>query len=59
MQLATRADLEKLLGSDAVHGLSPTQVVAAIAEARRAFAETGDRHRTAEAVRTLVDRMRR
>jgi hypothetical protein len=59
MQLATRADLERLLGNDTVHGLSPTQVVAAIAEARRAFAETGDRHRTAETVRTLVEGMRR
>jgi len=59
MRLATRADLEKLVGNDVVRGLSPTQVVAAIAEARRAIAETGDPRRAAEAVRSLVDRMRR
>ena len=59
MQVATRADLEKLVGSDVVRGLSPSQLVAAIAEARRTFAETGDPRRAAEAVRSLVDRMRR
>jgi hypothetical protein len=59
MQLATRMDLEKLVGKDTLRGLSPTQIVVAIAEGRRTFAETGDPRRAAEAARSLADSMRR